>query len=420
MFRVAVVALLVASVLALAPFHKHVENIQRGSDETSYIVVFHSHAPVNVSLGVRAVKIQATYDMGETFRGVSIWLTESELELVRENRDVAYVEEDTYFSVDPIHEGNQTEVGVEPLSRPDWGQVRVDQKALNLQTKDPANLYANGQYADPTSTTWNWNGPVWAPINTASNVWVYVLDTGIYTQHQEFAGRAASYSIINDGQTGDCNGHGTHCAGTIGGKNRGVATAVRLQGVRVLNCQGSGTTTNIVSGMQWITDQNKANGRIGIMSASLGGSYSAALNQAATSVAANGVTPVIAAGNSNADAKDFSPASATNAIAVGATGSGDVIASFSNYGATLKVFAPGQSIHSAYIGSTTTYASLSGTSMATPLVAGSLALLASRSGGLTPAVAIDSITKFSTTGVVGGLTGAKASSPNRMVYDKWQ
>jgi len=261
---------------------------------------------------------------------------------------------------------------------------------------------------------------VWSPINSASNVWVYVLDTGIYTQHQEFAGRATSYSIINDGQTGDCNGHGTHCAGTIGGKNRGVATAVRLQGVRVLNCQGSGTTTNIVSGMQWITDQNKANGRIGIMSASLGGSYSAALNQAATSVAANGVTPVIAAGNSNADAKDFSPASATNAIAVGATGSNDVIASFSNYGATLKVFAPGQSVHSAYIGSTTAYASLSGTSMATPLVAGSLALLASRSGGLTPAVAIDSITKFSTTGVVGGLTGAKASSPNRMVYDKWQ
>jgi subtilisin family serine protease len=414
-----VAALLVASALGLVPLHQHKEKFTRG-DETSYIVILNPNAPSNTSLGVDAGKIQATYDIAGSFRGFAVWLTDSELMLVRHHRDVSYVEEDTIFSISPIYEGNATELDVDWLTRADWGQIRVDQSTRNLATT-PANLYAGGAYADPVSTTWDWNGPKFAPINTASAVTVYVLDTGIYTAHNEFGGRATVYDVIGSGApTGDCNGHGTHCAGSIGGRNRGVATSVRLVGVRVLNCQGSGTTTNIVTGIQYIVNQHNLRKGVGIMSASLGGSFSTTLNDATNSASNAGVVPVIAAGNSNADAKDYSPASASRAIAVGATTSADAIASFSNWGSTLKVFAPGSSVHSSYIGSVSTYSSLSGTSMATPLVAGSLALYGQSVGSLTYETAVAAITKFAPAGAVTGLTGNKAASPNKFIFDKWQ
>jgi subtilisin family serine protease len=421
MLKVAVVALLVVSVLGLAPLYEHKDNYHRGS-ETSYIVVLHSHAPPNVTLGVSADQIQATYDMGESFRGFSVWLTASELMLVRNHRDVSYVEEDTTFSIDPIMEGEPTEMDdVDWLTRPDWGTMRVDQRARNLATT-PAGLYENGQYASAVSTTWDWNGPKWAPP-AAGNVWVYVLDTGTYSAHNEFGGRAErTYDVIADGQapTGDCNGHGTHCSGSIGGKNRGVAVGALIQGVRVLNCQGSGSTTNIVRGIQWIVQQHQAKrSTASILSASLGGGLSTALNDAVNSAATNGVIPVVAAGNSNVDAANTSPASASGAITIGATGSNDTIASFSNWGSKLKAFSPGVTVHSAYIGSPSTYSALSGTSMATPLAAGALAVLAQLKGGLTPTQAVQAIADYATPNVVGGLAG-KTGSPNRLIYDKWQ
>jgi len=270
-------------------------------------------------------------------------------------------------------------------------------------------------------TTWDWNGPKWAPPNIG-NVVCYVLDTGVLVSHQEFGGRAATYDIIGDGQapTGDGNGHGTHCAGSIGGKNRGVAVGATIQGVRVLNNQGSGTTTNIVRGMQWIVSEHqRKRSTVSIMSVSLGGGFSAALNDATNSAAANGVIPVVAAGNSNQDAANFSPASAANAITVGALQSNDVIATFSNFGRVLTCFAPGVTVHSAYIGSSTTYSALSGTSMATPLTSGSLAILGALKGSLTPAQAKQAVLDYGTSGVVGGLTGTKATSPNRVIYDRW-
>jgi subtilisin family serine protease len=422
-----VVVLLVASALALAPHHQHKEKFTRGvedefsAEEISYIVVLNPNAPANTSLGVSAGKIQATYDIAGFFRGFAVWLTDTELMRVRDHRDVSYVEEDTTFSVSPISEGNATELDVDWLTRPDWGQIRVDQSTRNLATT-PANLYANGAYADPVSTTWDWNGPKFAPINSAAAVTVYVLDTGIYTAHNEFGGRATVYDVIggNQAPTGDCNGHGTHCAGSIGGKNRGVATAVRLVGVRVLNCQGSGTTANILTGIQYIVNQHGIRKGVGILSASLGGSFSTSLNDAVNSAANAGVVPVVAAGNSNADAKDYSPASASKAITVGATTSADAIASFSNWGSLINVLSPGSSVHSSYIGSVSTYSSLSGTSMATPLVAGSLALYGQAVGSLTFDTAVAAITKFARSGVVTGLTGAKAATPNKFIYDKWE
>jgi len=333
------------------------------------------------------------------------------------------VEEDTIFSISPIFEEKPAEMlDVDWLTRPDWGQVRVDQKQKNLTTT-PAGLYAvsgTASYANPESTAWNWNGPSFTPINTASSVTVYVLDTGIYSAHQEFGGRArTTVDIIGDGRapTGDCNGHGTHCAGSVGGTYRGIAKSVQLQGVRVLNCQGSGSTANIVSGYQWIvSDHNARKNPVSIVSVSLGGGASAALNDATNSAADNGVIPVVAAGNSAADAKDYSPASAASAICVGATTSTDAIASFSNFGATLKVFSPGSSIHSAYIGSTAFYAILSGTSMATPLVSGAIALFGQQSGTLTPKQATEAVNTYAVKNVV---TGTNAATTKSLIYDKW-
>ncbi|HET8662241.1 MAG TPA: S8 family serine peptidase, partial [Micromonosporaceae bacterium] len=247
--------------------------------------------------------------------------------------------------------------------------------------------------------------------NTASNVHAYIIDTGIRFTHTDFGGRATSgFDAIDGGSADDCHGHGTHVAGTTGGGAYGVAKGVQLVAVRVLSCSGSGTTAQVIAGVDWVT----ANAvKPAVANMSLGGGVQTALDAAVANSIASGVTYAIAAGNSNADACNFSPARVGTAITLGATDINDNRASFSNWGTCLDLFAPGVSIPSAWWTSDTATASLSGTSMASPHAAGAAALVASANPTWSPQQVRDQIVADATTGVVGN---PGAGSPNRLLF----
>jgi subtilisin family serine protease len=222
--------------------------------------------------------------------------------------------------------------------------------------------------------------------SAGANTCAYVIDTGIYTTHSEFEGRAtflANYA--GDGQNTDGNGHGTHVAGTIGSKTYGVAKKTKLYAVKVLDASGSGTNSGVISGINYAANDQKTrscpNGAVANMS--LGGSKSTAVNSAVASAVSAGLFFAVAAGNDGANAANYSPASEPTAFTVGATDSGDKIASFSNYGSVVDVFAPGVSILSTWNNGGTN--SISGTSMASPHVAGLAAYLLGFEGKKTPA-----------------------------------
>ena len=211
-----------------------------------------------------------------------------------------------------------------------------------------------------------------------------MIDTGILASHIEFEARVKpGMSVISDRRgTTDCNGHGTHVAGTIGSKTYGVAKKVNLIPVRVLDCRGSGSTSGVISGIDWVA---KNASKPAVANLSLGGSYSISINNAvANLVRVAGVVVVVAAGNSNADACNSSPASELTALTVGASQSSDSRASYSNYGTCLDLFAPGTDIKSTWIGSNIATNTISGTSMASPHVAGVAALYLSANPGATP------------------------------------
>ncbi|KAG8944826.1 subtilisin-like serine protease, partial [Tulasnella sp. 419] len=240
---------------------------------------------------------------------------------------------------------------------------------------------------------------------------VYVLDTGIYVEHETFEGRAKwGYSAVS-GNT-DGHGHGTHCAGTIAGKQFGVAKKANVIAVKVLSDSGSGSTSGIIAGIDWVISQYKASGRPSVISMSLGGSKDTTLDNGVTAAVNSGVHVVVAAGNSNVDAKNTSPARAPLVITVGASTIADARASFSNYGAVVDVFAPGQDVISSWIGSTTATNKISGTSMATPHVAGLAAYLLSIHGPLSPA---DLTTKIKELAVKGALTAIPSSTTNALI-----
>ncbi|HST23868.1 MAG TPA: S8 family peptidase, partial [Blastocatellia bacterium] len=247
---------------------------------------------------------------------------------------------------------------------------------------------------------------------TGSGVNVYIIDTGIRRTHTQFGGRAfVGFDAVGDGQnTNDCNGHGTHVAGTVGGSTTGVAKAVRLFAVRVLNCSGSGTNSGVIAGVNWVTSN-----RIlpAVANMSLGGGVSTALDTAVRNSIASGVTYAIAAGNSNTNASNSSPARVAEAITVGSSTINDARSSFSNFGSVVDIFAPGSSIVSAWFTSDTAGATLSGTSMASPHVAGVAARVLQSSPGSSPATVRNTIVNAAT---LNTLTGIPAGTANRMLF----
>jgi subtilisin family serine protease len=247
-----------------------------------------------------------------------------------------------------------------------------------------------------------------------TGVTAYIIDTGINFTHSEFGGRASTGvdEMTPGGNAADCNGHGSHVAGTVGGATYGVAKNVKLVAVRVLDCSGSGTSSGAIAGIDWVTAHRSLPA---VANMSLSGSYSQAMNDAIARSIAAGVVYAVAAGNSSADACTTSPASAPDAITVGATDASDVFAGFSNFGSCVKLNAPGVGITSATIGSDAAITTLSGTSMASPHVAGAAAVYLQKNSGATPAQVRTALTGAATSNVIQAIgTG----TPNLLLFSQ--
>ncbi|WP_405852063.1 S8 family peptidase [Streptomyces sp. NBC_00090] len=282
-------------------------------------------------------------------------------------------------------DGIATIAGTQP-SPPSWGLDRIDQNSLPL----------NSSYTYP---------------NTGSGVNAYVIDTGVRLTHQDFGGRAVSgYDFVDgDADASDCQGHGTHVAGTVGGASYGVAKAAKIVSVRVLDCNGQAPWSTVIKGIDWVT----ANAvKPAVANVSIGGSTDQTVNDAVARSIAAGITYAVAGGNSNANACSSSPASLAAAITVGATDRNDARASYSNYGSCLDLFAPGSDIVSASNSGNSTSTGMSGTSMAAPHVAGAAALLLSAAPGLTPQQVRDQLVANAATGKV---TNPGSGSANRLL-----
>ncbi|MEW5931283.1 MAG: S8 family peptidase [Gemmatimonadota bacterium] len=339
--------------------------------EGAYVVVLREGADPRSVAAVAGVEPGIVY--AAALNGFAARLSEGQLTALRHNPAVDYVEQDQEMVVQYVQ------------TSPPWNLDRIDQRNLPL----------DGRYV--------YN-------SLGSGVRAYVIDSGLQANHPEFGGRAQNvYDAVGDGQNGnDCNGHGTHVAGIVGSVKYGVAKGVALRGVRAVNCSGSGTTSGIIASVDWV----RANAaKPAVANLSLGGGFSSALNTAVNNLAASGVFVSVGAGAENQSACNVSPASAASAFTVAATTSTDARASYSNYGSCIDIFAPGSSILSTWIGSTTR--TLSGTSMAAPHAAG-VAALYKATYGETATATLDSWLKSNAT--LNKVTSAGTGSPNRLLY----
>jgi subtilisin family serine protease len=322
--------------------------------------------------------VQVHYRYSHALKGFAATIPEQALEGLRRNPNVDYIEAD----------GIATKVGSQS-NPPSWGLDRVDQRNR------------------PLDQVYNYQ-------NDGSGVKVYIIDTGIRNDHQEYVGRVLwGWDFIdNDAVPYDCDGHGTHVAGTVGGANVGIAKGVTLVAVRVLDCNGSGTWSQVIAGIDWVTGDHQS-GQPAVANMSLGGGASTSVDQAVTNSINDGVVYCVAAGNNNRNAANYSPARVPAAITVAASTSTDARASYSNYGSVVDIFAPGSGIYSSTMTSTNTYETWSGTSMATPHVAGVAALYLSANPTATVAQVTNAITSNATSGV---LSSIGTGSPNLLLY----
>jgi subtilisin family serine protease len=345
--------------------------VQGKAIEGSYVIVLREDADPRSVAAIAGVHPRHVYRA--VLNGFAAELNAGQVNALQRNPNVEYIEPDQEFTADVT------------VTAQAWGIDRIDQRNR------------------PLSGTYTYN-------TTASSVYAYVIDTGIYTAHTQFGGRAANVYDAFGGNGQDCHGHGTHVAGTIGGSSYGIARGVRLRGVRVLNCSGSGSTSGIIAAVDWVRN-NRVNPAVANLS--LGGGYSSSLNTAVSNLHNSGVFVAVAAGNSNANACNYSPASAGAVYTTAASTSSDAKASYSNYGSCVDGYAPGSSIRSAWIGSTSATNTISGTSMASPHVAGVAALYKATFGNASSSTIVSWINSNATTSVISGNV---SGTPNRLLF----
>ncbi|MFI1648425.1 S8 family peptidase [Streptomyces avidinii] len=352
-----------------------------GTISGSYIVTLNDTAARSTADSGKAVakrygaKIDKTYSAA--LNGYSVEVSEAQAKKLAADPAVKSVVQNRTFTVD----------ATQP-NPPSWGLDRIDQRALPL----------NQSYTYPDKA--------------GEGVTAYIIDTGVRITHQDFGGRASyGYDAIdNDNTAQDGHGHGTHVAGTVGGGAYGVAKKAKIVGVRVLDNNGSGTTAQVVAGIDWVT-RNAVKPAVANMS--LGGGADSALDTAVRNSIASGITYGVAAGNESTNASTKSPARVAEAITVGATTNTDAKASYSNFGTALDIFAPGSSITSSWGTGDTATNTISGTSMATPHVVGAAALHLAQNTSSTPAQVRDALVAAATPNVV---TSPGTGSPNLLLY----
>jgi len=357
-----------------------------GSADTidgSYIVVFKDgFTTQSVASQVESATAkyggEATYTYQAALRGYNAKMTAQQAKLLAADPAVAFVEQNRAVHIE----------ATQP-NPPSWGLDRLDQRDLPL----------SGSYTYPDSA--------------GTGVTAYVIDTGIRVTHTTFGGRAQFLTnTTGDGNNTDCNGHGTHVAGTIGGSQYGVAKNVQLRAVKVLDCGGSGSFAGVAQGIDFVTSNHTGGPAVANMSLGAQGTDAATENAVRNSVA-DGVTYAIASGNSNANACNFTPARVAEAITVNASDINDARASFSNFGTCTDIFAPGVNITSAWMTNDTATNTISGTSMATPHVAGAAALLLGATPSLTPAQVQ---AQLKANGTPNKITNPGTGSPNTLLF----